>query len=106
MLRTHNCGELKAKDAGKKVTLCGWVDTVRVQGKIGFLLLKDRHGITQVFLSPKFAKEFGTMAQQSVLLVNGNVNKRPENQVRKEVATGEIEVAAESIELISKAETP
>ena len=106
MMRTHTCGELKANDAGEKVTLCGWVDTVRVQGKIGFLLLRDRHGITQFFLNPSLAKEFGTISKESVLLVEGTVNKRPENQVKKEMPTGEIEVVAEKIQLISRAETP
>ena len=92
MIRTHNCGELTAKEAGKKVTLCGWVDTIRVQGKIGFLLLRDRYGITQVFLNPELAKEFGTLSKESVVLINGEVKKRPDNQVKKEQKTGEIEL--------------
>jgi len=106
MLRTHNCGELKAEDAGKTVTLSGWVEAVRVQGKIGFLLLKDRNGITQVFLNPALAKEFGTLNKESVVLIEGIVNKRPENQIRKEMKTGEVELAAEKITLLTKAETP
>src|SRR3989344_1082388 len=106
MIRTHNCGELTAKEAGKKVTLCGWVDTIRVQGKIGFLLLRDRYGITQVFLNPELAKEFGTLSKESVVLINGEVKKRPDNQVKKEMKTGEIELAASKIEVLSKAETP
>src|SRR3989344_5964341 len=106
MIRTHNCGELTAKEAGKKVTLCGWVDTIRVQCKIGFLLLRDRYGITQVFLNPELAKEFGTLSKESVVLINGEVKKRPDNQVKKEMKTGEIELVASKIEVLSKAETP
>ena len=106
MLRTHNCGELGLSHVGENVTLCGWVDTIRVQGKIGFLLLRDRYGITQFFLNPSLAKEFGTIPKESVLLVEGIVNKRPDNQVRKEMLTGEVEVAASKIELLSRSETP
>ncbi len=104
MLRTHTCGELTGKDAGKKVVLAGWVDTIRVQGKIGFLLLRDRYGITQIFLNPELSKEFGTLPKESVVLVHGDVKKRPDNQVKKEQATGEIEVSASNIEVLNKAE--
>src|SRR3989344_2495586 len=106
MLRTHTCGELSSKDAGKKVALCGWVETIRVQGKIGFLLLRDRTGITQVFLNPEQAKEFGNLPVESVVLVNGEVKARPANQVKKEMSTGEIEISTSSLEIISKSETP
>ena len=102
MFRTHTCGELTAKDSGKKVTLCGWVDTIRVQGKIGFLLLRDRYGITQVFLNDKLAKEFGALSKESIVQVSGIVKNRPANQVKKEMRTGEIEISAESINTINK----
>src|SRR3989338_5860838 len=104
MLRTHNCGELSAKNVGEKVTLCGWIDTIRVQGKIGFLLLRDINGITQIFLNPLLAKEFGNLSRESVVLIEGEVKKRPENQIKKELSTGEIEISAEKILLISAAE--
>ncbi|MDO8556762.1 MAG: aspartate--tRNA(Asn) ligase [Nanoarchaeota archaeon] len=106
MLRTHTCGELRSKDVGSSVTLCGWVDTLRVQGKVGFLLVKDRTGITQCFLSPSLVKTLGDVPQQSVVLVEGKVNARPANQVRKEMITGEIELEATKVEVLSKAETP
>src|SRR3989344_3793231 len=106
MLRTHNCGELTGKDSGKKVVLAGWVDTIRVQGKIGFLLLRDRYGITQIFLNPGIAKELTTLPKESVVLVHGDVKARPANQVKKEMSTGEIEVAASKVEVLSKSETP
>src|SRR3989344_4143050 len=105
MLRTHNCGELEKSHVGKKVALCGWVETIRVQGKIGFLLLRDREGITQVFLNPEQSKELVNLPAESVVLVHGEVKARPLNQVKKELSTGEIEVSASKIEVISKSET-
>ncbi|MDP3733944.1 MAG: aspartate--tRNA(Asn) ligase [Nanoarchaeota archaeon] len=106
MLTTHNCGELTSKEAGTKVTLCGWVDTLRIQGKIGFLLLRDRYGITQVFLNPELSKEIATLPKESVVVIEGEVKKRPANQVKKEMSTGEIEVSATTIDIISRSETP
>ena len=51
MLKTHSCGELTKKEVGKKVILSGWVETLRVQGKVSFLILRDREGNTQCFLN-------------------------------------------------------
>jgi aspartyl-tRNA synthetase len=104
MLRTHTCGELRGTDVGKKVTLAGWVDSVRVQGKIGFLLLRDRYGITQVFLSPELAKEATNLAKETVVGIQGTVNARPANQVKKEMLTGEVELAATSMEILGPSE--
>ncbi len=105
MLRTHTCGELSKKDAGKKVTLAGWVDSVRISGKIGFLDLRDRKGKTQVFLNAELAKEFRNLNREEVLQISGLVKARPESQV-KAPGTGEIEVSAEEILILSSAETP
>lgn len=102
MFRTHTCGELAAKHAGKKVILCGWVDSIRIQGKIGFLLLRDRYGITQIFLNDKLSKDYENLTKESIVQVTGTVKKRPENQVKKEVPTGEIELNAELITVINK----
>ena len=100
MLRTHTCGELTEQEAEKTVTLCGWVDTFRQTGKIGFLLLRDRAGITQIFLDKTLAEQYQhELKKESVVLVEGIVNKRPVNQVKKELKTGSIEVAAKKLSL-------
>jgi aspartyl-tRNA synthetase len=103
-MRTHTCGQLRANDAGTKATLCGWVDTQRIQGKVSFILLRDRYGKTQVFVNPKITKELGEIRRESVIKITGEVVKRPDNQVKKEEATGEIELSAENIEIITAAE--
>jgi len=104
MLRTHTCGELSKTDAGKEVTLAGWVDSVRIGGKIGFLDLRDRYGKTQVFLNKDLAHEFRNLNKEDILQITGEVQARPENQV-KEAGTGEIELSAKSITLLKKVPT-
>ncbi len=107
MLRTHPCGEVSEKDVGKTVTLCGWVDTLRVSGKIAFLLLRDRTGIIQIFLDKGLTEKYQhELKKESVVLVEGLVNKRPDSQVKKEMKTGAVEIAAKHLELMSAAETP
>ena len=103
MKRTHTCGELRKKDKGKKVALCGWVQSHRIQGRISFLLLRDRYGITQIFVDPKLTKRLGEIRRESVLQAKGQVNERPKNQIKKELATGEVEVAATEINVLSEA---
>lgn len=103
MLRTHNCRELDKKDTGKKVTLCGWVDTHRIQGKISFIMLRDRYGKTQVFVNPNLTKEIGELRRESVVQIKGEVKKRPANQVKEELSTGKIEVNASEINIMTKA---
>lgn len=104
MMRTHTCGELKAKHANKKVTLAGWVDTHRVKGKIGFILLRDRYGITQVFVSPELTKKIGELKRETVIQVKGTVKKRPREQVKKGMETGEIELSADDVKILNLSE--
>jgi aspartyl-tRNA synthetase len=101
MLRTHTCGELSKEHAGKKVTLAGWVDSVRIGGKIGFLHLRDRYGKTQVFLNKDLAHEFRSLNREDILQVEGEVKARPENQV-KGTGTGEIELSAKKITILKE----
>lgn len=104
MMRTHTCGELRGKHAGKKVTLAGWVDTHRVKGKISFILLRDRYGITQVFVNPELTKKTGELRRETVIQVKGTVKKRPKDQVKKELSTGGIEVDASGINILNPSE--
>ena len=102
MLRTHTCGELNKKHDGKKVKLCGWVEQIRTFGKIGFLTIKDKYGSTQAFLNPKLAKEFGQLRKESVILLEGKVQTRPQKDINKDMSTGEIELLAENIEILNE----
>jgi aspartyl-tRNA synthetase len=104
MLRTHTCGELRGTDAGKKVSLCGWVDSQRIQGKLSFIVLRDRYGTTQVFVNPELTKKAGVLSRETVVRIEGEVKKRPDNQVRKEMLTGEIELSAIDIQILNHAD--
>jgi aspartyl-tRNA synthetase len=111
MLRTHNCGELTANDAGKEVTLCGWVATRRDHGKLIFIDIRDRYGLTQVVFIPKecgqetYAKG-SQLRSEFVIRVKGIVNKRPANTINPKLATGEIEVPAKELEILNPSLTP
>ncbi|MEN3009057.1 aspartate--tRNA ligase [Pseudothermotoga sp.] len=101
MLRTHTCGELRLSDVGKKVVLSGWVDRVRDLGGVKFIMLRDRYGQTQVVLSKDFDVE---LKREAVVRVEGTVKARPEDTVNRELPTGEIELIAERIEILSSPE--
>jgi aspartyl-tRNA synthetase len=103
-MRTHSCGELRKDHADQKVTLCGWVSTHRVSGKVSFIVLRDKYGETQVFVGPKLTKHLGEIRRESVVQIKGKVNKRPDNQVKAEQATGEIELEADDITILSAAQ--
>ena len=129
MLKTHTCGELRAGDAGKAVTLSGWVNRRRDHGGLIFLDLRDRFGITQVTVSDDPALNLPNAANPSnganngnngsgaleiasqirsefVVKVSGSVQKRPQGFENPELETGEIEVIAADLEILSEARTP
>jgi len=92
---------------GKEVVLYGWVNNRRDHGKIIFFDLRDSSGIVQVVATPKKEKAYqvaSKLGSEDVISVIGSVNKRPVGNINKEVETGEIEVIAESVTLIGKAE--
>jgi aspartyl-tRNA synthetase len=108
--RTHTCGELSRDAAGADVVLKGWVDRVRDLGGITFIDLRDRDGVTQVLIRPdapgdtvERAKRVGS---EWVLAVRGRVLLREPATVNANIATGEIEVSAEEIRVLSEAKTP
>lgn len=101
MLRTHTCGELRLSDVGKRVVLAGWVDRIRDLGGVKFVMLRDRYGQTQIVLSRDFNLD---LKRESVIRVEGTVKARPEDTVNKELPTGEIELIAECVEILSSPE--
>ncbi len=106
--RSHNLGELSAKDEGKHVTLMGWVQTRRDHGQLIFIDLRDRFGITQVVFDPSQSKnllEIGDkIRNEFVLAVKGTVRKRPEGMINTKVPSGAIEVVAAEAKLLNGSE--
>ena len=95
------------KKLGKKVTLYGFVNTRRDHGKIIFLDLRDPSGMVQVVATPKTEASYKVatkLSAEDTIRVVGDVNKRPKENINKEIPTGEIEVTADEISLISKAQ--
>lgn len=110
MIRTHKCSELTIADNTKKVTLAGWVNKIRDHGGVFFIDLRDRYGITQVVFNPQIDAETHGQAQdirpEYVIQVEGEVEPRPEGTVNPRLPTGEIEVRAEKLTVLSEALTP
>lgn len=108
MYRTHNCGELRLTDAGKTVTLSGWIQRIRDLGGLLFIDLRDRYGVTQLFINPEQhnalyqqAKAYG---REFVIQVIGKVSERSSRNPN--MVTGDIEVIASDINLLNASITP
>ncbi len=108
--RTHTCGELRAADVGKKVTLTGWVDKRRNLGGLIFIDLRDRHGVTQIAFEPDRSGACYEVAKslrsEFVISTTGSVVRRPEGGANLSMPTGEIDVEAIDLVVLNKAETP
>lgn len=103
MLRTHTCGELRKDNAGQRVVLCGWADTIRSHGGVTFIDLRDRYGKIQIVVLKKLAGEIlKDITTESNLKITGEVKKRKQGTENKNIATGEIEVLADKIEILNK----
>jgi len=102
--RTHSCGELRISDVGKKVTISGFLDTIRDLGGLVFLDIRDMYGVTQAVTSGKAEDvEFAShIPVESTIQITGTVRKRDEETLNKKIATGEIEVFIEEIEVLGK----
>jgi len=98
MLRTHTCNELGIDHIGARVTLTGWIDTVRDHGGVLFVDLRDHYGVTQIVFSDD--SMIAGMSKETVVLVEGVVTKRDEDTVNPKIATGLIEVRADKIEVL------
>ncbi len=97
------------KYIGKRVKICGWVNSRRDHGKIIFIDLRDRSGLMQVVFIPK-DKEVYKLANELrpewVITLEGTVNKRPQGMINKNLETGHIEILAEKLEILTQSETP
>ena len=105
LLRVVTCGELRARDVGRRVTLCGWVKKSRNLGGLHFLDLRDKYGLVQLSFGPSFNGDASVLKEytlESVLRAEGVVAARPEEAVNKKMETGEIEVEVENVELLSR----
>ena len=100
--RTHTCNELRLEDAGKKVRLSGWIENVReVSGNLAFIVLRDFYGSTQLVAEDeKILQAFLNLNKESVVSVSGIVRERDNKNPR--MATGDIEVVPESVEVLGK----
>lgn len=106
MLKTHNCGELRLSHAGRSVTLAGWLHKRRDLGGLIFIELRDRSGLVQVTVDPGAAAAYSVaekVRSEYVLRVQGTVHPRPEGTVNPNLASGEIEILAQSIEILNAA---
>jgi aspartyl-tRNA synthetase len=107
MHRTHTCGELRAANAGQEVTLAGWVHRRRDHGGLVFFDLRDRYGLVQVTvnpdLSPRGLAGMEAVRFEWVLRVSGAVRRRPAGMENPKMDTGEIEVIASEVEVLSPA---
>jgi nondiscriminating aspartyl-tRNA synthetase len=89
------------KYIGKKVKICGWVNTIRSHGKIIFIDLRDRSGILQVVLDSKMAEE---IKEEDILEINGELKERPKEMINPKLETGTVELRAEKIKILVKSQ--
>ena len=106
MFRTHTCGELRRDAVGKKVRLSGWIHSVRDHGGVIFIDLRDHYGLTQIVVNPEtaFYQALDKWRVESVVRFDGEVVARSAETVNPKLATGEIEVRAEDMEMLGEAE--
>jgi aspartyl-tRNA synthetase len=110
MMRSNYCGHLNAEHIGQTVSLCGWIDRRRDHGGVIFLDLRDRTGILQIVSDPQRTPASydlaGEMRNEYVVRIIGKVSKRPDESLNPKLATGEVEIYAESIELLNAVSKP
>ncbi len=109
MYKTHNCGELRLSHTGRKVKLAGWMHKRRDHGGLIFIDLRDRSGLVQITVDPSVGDAYGVADKaraEYVLQVIGTVRARPEGLANPNLPSGEIEVIAETIEILNTAKVP
>lgn len=109
MKRTDYCGELQKTDVGRQIVVNGWCDRVRDKGGVLFLLLRDRTGIIQCTFDKSINNELFdiafTVRTEFVVAVKGTLKAREESAINAKMPTGEVELIAEDIRILAKAET-
>ncbi len=110
MFRTKMCGEARIADSGTKIKLSGWVQRRRDLGGVIFIDLRDKTGIVQVVFNNETNREVFELSEslrnEFVVNISGEVVTRTANSVNPKIATGEIEILADSLQILSKSETP
>lgn len=108
MYRTNTCGELRLADAGKEVTLAGWVQRSRKMGGMTFIDLRDRYGLTQIVFNnadnASLCEQANHLGREYVVQVTGKVAER--SAKNPALPTGEIEIIAGSLKVLNPAEIP
>ncbi len=108
--RTHNCGQLRIEDAGKKIILAGWVHSYRDHGNLVFIDLRDREGLTQLVFNPDTQPKAHELARTArcewVIAIEGLVQPRSEGMANPKLSTGQIEVAVQQLDILNISKTP
>ncbi len=108
MLRTHTCGELRTAHIGQPVTLCGWVQKTRDKGSLLWVDLRDRYGITQLFVeeadNKSLAAEVRNLGREFVIAATGTVIERQSKNPK--IPTGDIEIRIEKLQILNPAKLP
>ena len=102
--RTHNCGEIRKNDVGKKIKIAGWVQTVRDLGGLVFADIRDQYGITQAVTSGtgELVEIVSHIPVESTVSIEGVVRLRSEETINEKMPTGEVEVVIETIQILGK----
>jgi aspartyl-tRNA synthetase len=108
--RTHMCGAIRVSDSGKKAVLMGWVHRRRDLGSLLFIDIRDRTGVTQIVFdaesNPGLHEKAGQLRHEYVIAVIGEVKKRDEKTINRNIATGEVELVAEELRILNQSKQP
>ena len=110
MMRTHRCGDLRSDHQGTEVTLCGWVHSRRDHGGVTFIDVRDTAGLVQVVFNPQTSQDAHDVAQELrsefCIRVSGTVTPRDADKINPKIPTGEVELSAADVTILSRSETP